>query len=904
MSIRHISGQSAVAGIAAGFALWGIALHAQPVQGWHANDDDSLIFELRSGRYRLEGDIRGYNTDRGVCADLGDVIQSLDLPIRLDTKSRRATGWLFAEDRTIAIDRDANSVQIMNEQLGLAPHEIHDTPEGWCVDSKTLSRWLGIDLVADPYNQVLRIEGDPSLPFLQAIERRNRAARLRGPRQAFDLSTLPQADMPYRTWRQPSVDMSASFDFDKRPGGTHSRLRYELFASGELAGASYDARFASNYSGEPGSLRLRMFRYDPDGGLLGPLRATKIAVGDVESETGTLAGRNGYGRGAMVSNQPVVRAASFSRTTIRGTIPSGWDAELYRNGQLIAFQAGGADGRYDFIDVDLMFGNNDFEVVLYGPQGQIRRETSSIPVGMESIEPGKTYYWAAAIEQGRDLLTFNRDFIDPFTGWRWGAGVEHGIDERTMAGLTAQSMMLRGTRHTYLEANLLRAVGPMLVELSAANSPGRGTALQAQALGRLGRVNYEFRTLWIDGGYESDIVQGHIASETGFRLNSSLRLGRVTLPLEAEYRREGWRDGSTVNEWLVRTSFNRAGVSLTAALHHLWAEGAAGPRAVAEQGYRLNLLGNTRFGRFSLRGDARFRLSGAASGFEAARLVGEYPLTDRSDLRGEIEHYALDGRTDFRLGYTREFRHFSLQARGETGSDGRVGFGLSLAMSMGPDPAGGVRFSHEKLARTGQTAVTVFRDDDGDGRRSPGEGAIEGVGVEAGFTARDAITDGKGVAIIEGMRPYVPVLVTIDTGSLPDPYLQPVGKGVVVTPRPGVVAAIELPLAPTGEVEGTLYGLAGTARGGVELELVDGIGRVVASARSEFDGFFLFDAIPYGRYVLRVAGESARVLGVRRSTGMALEISADNEIGRFGIVRLTPEEGGEDGVEGAERAAD
>lgn len=887
MGIQRIIGKSAVASFAAAFAVVGSGPGARATDGWQPSEDDSLLFQLRVGRYTLEGDARGYRTDRGVCVDLGDVIQTLDLPIRLDKKSRRATGWLFAEEQTIAIDRDSGTVQIVNKAQNLAFGEIYDTPEGWCVDDDTLSRWFGIELKADPFNQILVIDGDPSLPFLQALERRRRAARLRPQKQAFDLAALPQADMPYEAWRAPSVDMTVNFEFDKNPGGSQSRLSYELFASGEVAGASYDARFASGGSGGPGSLRMRVFKFDPEGGLLGPLDATRVAIGDVETDAGGLAGRNGYGRGAYISNKPIIRASSFSKTTIRGAMPAGWDAELYRNGQLIAFQGGSADGRYEFLDIDLLFGNNDFEVVLYGPQGQIRREASTIPVGVESIEPGKTYYWAAVIEQGKDLLNFDRDIVDPLTGWRWGVGVERGIDDRTMAAITAQGMMIDGRRRDFVEMNLRRAVGPMLVELSAAQSLGRGRAYQAQGLGKIGKVNFEFQTLWIDGDYESDIVDKRLRNETRFGVNTSLKLGRLALPLEAEVRREGRRDGSIVNEWLIRASVARAGLSLTAALHHLWIERADSSAGGSEAGYKLSLLGNTRIGPVSLRGETLFRLSGANKGFESAKIVGELPLTERSNLRGEVEHMAQGGRTDFRLGYTREFKRFSVEAMGGVGTDGSVRAGLGIALSIGPNPAGGgIRFSHERLARTGQTAVTVYRDDNGDGRRSPGEGPVEGVAIEAGFASSERVTNEDGVTIIEGMRPYVPILVTIDTGSLPDPYLQPVGKGIVVTPRPGVLGSIELPLAPTGEIEGTIQGLAGTPRGGVELELVDGLGQVVATTRSEFDGFFLFEMVPYGRYTLRVSEESARVLGAERGLAGAVEISNGNEVGRFGIVRL------------------
>jgi hypothetical protein len=699
--------------------------------------------------------------------------------------------------------------------------------------------------------------------------------------------------MPYEDWRAPSVDMVVNFQFDRTPGGSNTKLNYELFASGEVLGASVDARFASTPGGEPGSLRLRAFRVDPEGGLLGPLEATKVAVGDVETESSSLVGRSAFGRGAVITNRPLQRPSSFSKTTIRGAMPAGWDAELYRNGQLIAFQGGTADGRYEFLDIDLLFGNNDFEVVLYGPQGQIRRESSSIPVGMESIEPGKTYYWAAVVERGKDLLTFNRDLVDPNTGWRWGVGVERGIDDRTSAAVTAQSMMIRGRRNTYLEANLRRAVGPMLVELSAAQSLGRGRAYQAQALGKIGRVNFDVQTLWIDGEFESDVVDSNIANQMSFSVDTSLKLGRATIPVQLAARREGRRDGTTVNEWLIRGSVVARNLSLTASLHRQWTDRPYGPPDEAD-GLRLNLLANTRIGNVDLRGEARFRLSGADQGFESAQIFATLPIGERSDMRAEIEHFARSGRTDFSLGYIREFDRFSLQARGTAGTDGRVGLGLRLAFSIGPDPVhGGVRFSHEKLARTGQTAVIVYRDEDGDGRRSPGELPIEGVAIEAGFNSSDNLTDAEGVAIIEGMRPYIPVLVSIDTGSLPDPYLQPVGRGIVVTPRPGVSATIELPLAPTGEIEGTIFGLNGTPRPGIELELVDANGTIVSTAVSEFDGFFLFDGVPYGRYSLRIAERSAVVLGAQRGISAGIEISQENEVGRLGVIRLERDESAE-----------
>ncbi len=100
-------------------------------------------------KYRMVNEIRGYQTPDGVCVDFADVIQALDLPIRLDKKSRRATGWIFAENQQIVVERDANTVQIMNKSRPLQPGELVDTPEGWCVDTDALAGWFGVSLTAN-----------------------------------------------------------------------------------------------------------------------------------------------------------------------------------------------------------------------------------------------------------------------------------------------------------------------------------------------------------------------------------------------------------------------------------------------------------------------------------------------------------------------------------------------------------------------------------------------------------------------------------------------------------------------------------------------------------------------------------------------------------------------------------
>jgi hypothetical protein len=375
------------------------------------------------------------------------------------------------------------------------------------------------------------------------------------------------------------------------------------------------------------------------------------------------------------------------------------------------------------------------------------------------------------------------------------------------------------------------------------------------------------------------------AREFGLRLSTTVPLGSWQLPLELAGRHRIANDGSKVTEWLMRTSLRIARISVTAELARRQASGAQAAGAPSET--RLNLLANTSVGGLRLRGDVTFKLAGSQRGFEAVKVFADIPLSETGTLRGTYEYRADTARSAVSLGYVQQFRRFALRGEGRWDSRGGLGAGLSLAFSLGPDPVdGGWCLSRERLAQDGQASVEVFRDDNGDGYRQAGEEAVEGVTVEAGFRHTDNPTDAGGRAVIDGLRPYVPVLISIDTGSLPDPLLQPKGQGLVVVPRPGIAAHVSLPLAPTGEVEAVLLGADGEPRSGVSLQLVDARGNPVRQAASDFDGFILFDAVPYGTYRLLIGSDSATALGVKRELGQTVSIGKATPSLRLGRLRM------------------
>ena len=908
MSMRRNPILSVAANFAAAFGAFGLGATtiAVPVAaqvqddaatslkaGWQANEDDFLFLQLVVDSYKLNYDVRGYQTDRGVCLDLADVIQSLDLPVRIDKKSRRATGWLFSEDQKFTLDRELGTVQNVNTGRAPVAKDIYDTPEGWCVDVKALSRWFGIEFRPDLYNAVVKLKSDKKLPFIEAIERRSRAARLRGKRKDFDLSKFPSADMEYRPWRTPSLDVVAQAGYQSgnavgARNGANGRV--ELYAAGEALGASYTARLATDDQLTPQTVRLRAYRNDPDGGLLGPMGATQVAVGDVETLAGRLTGQTAVGRGVFISNRPLGQSSRFDTTTLRGTLPAGWDAELYRNGQLVAFQDDRGDGRYEFLEIELFFGRNELEVVLYGPQGQIRREKTSIPIGFNQIEPGETYYWAGIVQNNRDLIDLGGTNGTEPEDWRWGVGVERGLDKRTSAAIGIQSLEFAGSRRTYAEGSVARSFGRLQLELGGAHEFGAGSVAQLNAAGRFGRFNFGANALKTFGDFTSEFATADLDYRTGLTVDTSLALGRFGLPIQADIAHSKLKDGSEVNEFLLTTSVNAGRVAISAQLDHQHRTSNGVSRSQKET--RLRMLANARLKGVRLRGNATFLLNGRNQGLDTATVRVDKELDEDSELQGRLEYF---GRQDeFRLaaGYSRRFDKFSL--RGDAFATSRGGFGanVQVAFSLGPNPVdGGIRVTQNKLARSGQAAVTVFRDDNGDGVRGPDEELLKDVLVEAGLRSTDAYTGDNGRAIVDDLKPFRPVLVGVDESTLADPFLAPSTKGIVLTPRPGVIAQIELPMSPTGEVEGELLNTSGVIQPGAELELVDTNGIVAATTISEFDGFFLFQRVPYGEYTLRLKQEAADKLEVRalltnQKLKGGLRVGRENDIVRLGTIKL------------------
>ena len=847
------------------------------------------MLDVNIRQLRLGDGVRGYPTPQGACLLLGDMINVLDVPIAVDLKARTASGWAFREDNRLKIDRVARTVTFGKTSEALDPAAIRDSPDGWCIDSIALGRWLGIAVKVSPFASVVTLDTSEKLPVELSLERAMRAKHLKP--AALPLEGLPQVRLAYRMWRAPALDfiVSAGATFEARNGLRVDR-RASVRAAGEIAHLSYDASVTSGKSDALGSVRVKAYRSDPDGGLLGPLDATHFAVGDVPGPTSRpIAG--GAGRGAEITNRPLFNAAAFDRTRFEGELAPGWDAELYRNGQLLAFAKGDAAGRYLFDDVRLDYGENRFEIISYGPQGQQRSRVETIGIGQDHVPPGDTYYWVGANQPGSDLLGFvgedrqvDRDpTLDRVATPKIqaAASLEHGLDKRTSVAALAAMMLVGDEKLTFVEGSVRRSIGPALVEVAATRQSGGGTALRGSALARIGVVNLAAEAVSLENFFYQGRFEERLR-DARLSVSAPLATGKVPLMLQGDIRFSD-RNERKITRAVARLSANLNRINLTGGVE--WERQRTRAQASIDR-FDLTALASGRIGQVRVRGSSRWEIT-PRSRLRAAELSAYWSASDAVDWEVGVGYEALGRRTRGRISHIRRFNALSAAASVEASSDGAVAVGLNLNFSLDGSRRG-FHPVRDPLAGVGQVRARIFRDDNDNGRHDLGEKLEQGALLTAGTALALEPSGANGVAAANGLSAYRPVAIGIDASSLSNPALTPRKALQVIVPRPGVTATIDIPLVGAGDIEGALVKDDGSGFEGLDVELVDASGRTVATARTDFDGFFLFERISYGRYRFRLTLASAAASGLTTGLDASAEVSGDRPVARIGAIKVAP----------------
>lgn len=840
-------------------------------------EEDLRILEMRLDNEVLTDEIAAYQrTGGGVMLPLGEVARLLGLGITVKPEDGSAQGFVVHETRTFFLDLGRHEVTLSGKPAGFDPDLVQLQQADVYVDSTLLSQWLQIDLDIDLFTLRVTVRPREPLPMQLRRSRERRIEQSRRGQRTVDPG-FPRWQNPYDLFALPFIDQS--FRLSYLSGAIDEA--YTTYATGDLFGLQSEWYVHGDRTQPVQDARLTLGRKDPDAGLLGLLRAREFAAGYVSQPGSSLVSASrSPAPGVLISSYPLDRPTQFSSHSFYGSLPPGWDVELYQNDALINYQTARADGLYAFEDVPLLFGSNFFQLVFYGPQGQRRVENHQFVIGASLTKPGAVYYRVVANQEpaGSGPTVLDPTALVTGHGFRALAQTDIGVLKWLSAAGEMATVPLPGGQHDYAKVGLRAYLGALFAYADLVRDQKGGSA---------GDLGFQTRVLGIGvTGTHSGVTQGYVSEvfplsadpvsrRDMLRFDAAIPasiLPRITITFEAD--QDLLMSGHTHTKLRYRIATSYRG--FLAANELRW-DREIGTDPSFEGTFQLS---RTVRGH-SLRGEVIYEL-GKQTRLSTVNLSADGFLTPHYRYTVSVARSQLAGDERIALGVNKLFGTFAAGVQAQFNSRGNLGVSLDLSVGLGYDPRKSRMVADARPAAAfGAASVRSFLDSNLNGKLDPGEEPIEHVAFSINGNQSATVTDKGGVALLTQLPVYRPLDLGLAVGSLEDPSWVPELKGIRFTSRPGKTIKVDFPVVLTGEVDGTArverLGTM-TPAGGVSLQLADSSGRVRQETKAAYDGYFLFTAVVPGEYDLRIDPADVARLALVNPPKRTVKIGADGTV--------------------------
>jgi hypothetical protein len=677
------------------------------------------------------------------------------------------------------------------------------------------------------------------LPVVQRLRREHR-------RQMVGLRR-PAPDVLDLALRHRTVDgVVGSWNVTALRRGPSEQLTLDLGVGAELLGGSAELRplFYAGADASDAQLRWSWSKTWPEAHGI-----RQVRIGDLQS-SGL---RSRLMTGAVLTNQPFIRSSEFDVEHLVNNVPAGWEAELYEGGRLLAYSDADAVGAFR-VPLQLGYGQNPYELVLYGPGGETVRKTRTIRVPFSRLPTGRLEY-AFSAGQCR---------YDPCDALA-GADVRYGVSGR---------MTIQGGWDAFFDDRRGNLWQPYAV-VSGAVLPTLALTGEAVANGHLRAT----------ANYEPSLDLRATAGFTSFAQSGSRISGVFSEATRSEaslFWRPAWRRGAVILQGAgllssgpgQRRNLQRISATTRYGLFRY------GLGFLRDHQTRNDTIGS---GRFAVDASADAALSGPWPWLRDATVQGQLafePANGLSALRASLgRRMGRAIRMDAGLGWLRG-SGLSVELAFTTATSGpRFGARTRSTTSGGSEAlvyaSGSVAYDpRTRLTQLSDVAVlgragisgVLFQDDNANGLQDAGESGIPDIPVHIG--GWPAQTDMNGRFAAWGMYASEPLQINIDTLSFRNPQLVMPAPVLQVRPSPNTFGVIAVPVMVGAEISGFVL-FDGEPVAGVSLILRELNTGAEVRTTTFRDGGFYRGAVPPGEYEVTLADA---VLERLRATAPALSI--------------------------------
>ena len=822
------------------------------------SEDNLLIFDVQYDKKILNQGITGYGNQTNILLPLSEIANTLDFNIKVYPEKGLAKGWYISENRSFFIDAFNKTCKINDKTQVFPKDSIKVYDDDIYINNKVLGKLFPVDFNVIFSDLVIDIKPREKLPFQEKFDREQKRGILAKNHFTND-PKLPFSSYKHNFFSTPFVDVnlesSTTHNSDNR-----NKTRYSIISNGDLAYMTSDIYLSGDDKDSIDNVNFKLTKNDQNLLKLGPLHAKSISLGDIKPINFPILGEHPVERGILVNNTDTNKSHEFDTTSFQGTLPPGWEIEVYQNNNLITSKVVGPDGQYDIDNIQVYYGKNNFSLISYGPQGQKKIEKKTIIIGDGLLTKGEGKYQLSLTEKGKKTFNTNNPYKDEDQGSaRLSAQYEHGVSNNFSIGTGVVSTEINNNRHNYFNIGIRGKKAGAFAKADIVKDIKSGDSTQFVVQKALGPVNIRAKhtqySNFIDENSinnkdtmisASDISAQGVLSEKGFFSNIpfSVSLSKI----------------NNENSHLTRLS-NR----MAAVLNNIYLSNNINADFDSDQSEaRITSAFQTtaHFSPMRIRGNIEYDIKPTFKA-KSVEISDFWPINKSISTLFEIKNNFDDNKkTTGTLNLNWDAGKVTVSPRISYDSEGEYTGYVSMNFSLGRDPySGNINLSSKAQANNGAVSAMVFQDKNINNIFDNGDTPLENIEVKATQVGRKALTNEKGFAFLTHLPKYHKTDIEVNTDTLKNPYDDLSFKGNSIAPPPGSVHSLQFPVVTTGEVDGTVYIQNpddGTRKklSNTKLQLLDSSGKEIQTVKSEFDGFYLFMKVPPGYYFIKVSPDN------------------------------------------------
>jgi hypothetical protein len=851
-------------------------------------EDNLLVYEIRIGELSYDSLVDVYdhpitdnNEDKSAYyVSLKQLCKAVDFPITIKMDEGKAFGWFIKEENKFEFDFKNKKLLIAEKEIPIAAQDFFTTKNEVFILAQNIKTWFPIDYELKYNSQILILNPRVLLPFQEEELRRvKRSSQL----NQTNKNDYPFIEEPYKLYQIPEADVTLTFEGAGSKNSSPKMANgFSSLLTGDAAGFSTKTLISGNDE-QINSLRIRAERKDYKQNILDS-GISEISFGDISSTPINLVSGSETGTGVAISTYPITSSNQFDKTVIEGDAKPGWEAELYRNGQILTFQSVGPDGRYKFENVDVLYGENIFKIILYGPQGEVREEERKVYIGDNILKKGDSNFRFSANQKNTTFAGIE-SVTQPALN-RFVAQGEYGFTNNlTLASaFVTDEIINKATgqkEYNYFQQfDFSTEILDTFQNFNMAyNYTGGGQALRHTIVTRAKETSINFTQEYYSGfeNYNNSSNPDPIEYNADFSLNRSVSLpviNSANIGLDANYAilesgeaqpSFGTGFATTINGFGFN---NRVDVTLPEN-NDEQINGLFSMRTNAAAGY--------------LKFDTRYRFS-PTSDIDSVNISYLRIFSEKTSLRLDLNQQITgEPKTDVGASFNFYTKNYLLGLTASIDSEMEYRIGASISFSLYKDPVGDFNMSSDEPALSGSAKTFAFLDENYNGKFDEKENIIKSAEFDKGGTPLRKI--GDKYSYVRNLPEFQSSEIKFVSGSLDDPLWYPSVEGYNVIGRAGVTTEVAFPVIRTYELDGSVYlkDSGGDVNSGPEtvsgltIYLLDEKSKRVAEVTSEFDGYFMFEKIKPGKYFLVVSDEQLKPLDLKQESIPEVNITKDQD---------------------------